>query len=97
MVDWKDSARKRREVRQAKPLDAPIPFRSVKDTKKWCKGKVGREHKPTCFVDNKSYYTVVKKQPRILACSACGVTLGYWEPWPLMKKWKTPKPAWVDK
>lgn len=29
------------------------PFKKKKNTKKWCKGKVGREHKPVVEMNNK--------------------------------------------
>ena len=48
MSDWKESSLKRRDARQTKvPVIRP-PGGSKKDTKKWCRGVVGREHELVC-------------------------------------------------
>ena len=71
---WKASGIKRRDFRSAH--DAPeVPRRSgpkrKKNTKKWCRGREGKEHTIVRFEKNK-YYSVDK-------CSVCGKELKwYW-------------------
>jgi hypothetical protein len=43
MSEWKQGAAARRDQRATK-TDAVPPYRSRKDRKRWCKGKVGVEH-----------------------------------------------------
>lgn len=45
MDDWKQSDLDHRDFQHIK-TDGVIPHRSKKDTKRWCKGKQGNEHKP---------------------------------------------------
>lgn len=66
--------------------------RSGKDTKRWCFGKVGREHEYRCFAQNIGtgageirYYA--------LCCSHCGKEKARW--WPNLWPGRNPKPDWV--
>jgi hypothetical protein len=89
MSEWRERANRRRDERHtAIPDDAPRSKPGNKNTKKWCKGKVGREHKPIC-IDHNSI-----KDWKILACTECGKHLDYY--WPC--RWwgePHPAPAWV--
>ena len=38
------------------PEHVETAFNQKKNTKKWCKGKVGREHEPVIEVDQKRFY-----------------------------------------
>lgn len=72
-----------RRERSAKDPDPQVPKHGAKkDTRQWCKGKVGREHKPEWVRthmgwpfhnDAKPWYT--------LACKACGKHLDRCWPW----------------
>lgn len=96
---YRESANRRRDIRQAKPLDAATKGAAKKDTKRWCRGKVGVEHKPVCVP-----YRTDKPEPnadrwsshkwRILQCETCGRKLDYWYPFGADRH---DKPAWVDK
>jgi hypothetical protein len=101
MSDWKSGAAKRRDTRATKTPDAIVNVKGkTKKTKRWCKGKVGVEHKPECML-YKSVMTHdevnIFKDWRQLVCSLCGKRLDWWAPLP--KEWrmesKKPKPAWV--
>lgn len=85
MSDYRQSANKRRDTRHTK-LEIRAPSGSKKDTKRWCKGHVGREHKLICVTD--SFF----KDRHILRCETCGKKLDFWWPHPWNKK---PKPDWV--
>ena len=69
---------------------------SKKDTKRWCRGKVGVEHQPECYrySDLRPSLPVRSSQERwrILACKVCGKHLAHF--YPFMEK---QPPAWVDK
>ena len=62
--------------------------RSNKDTKKWCKGKVGVEHQLKCMV-----YSELLDTSRALVCTECGKRLAVYFPWPNKEE---NKPDWVD-
>jgi hypothetical protein len=96
MSDRKIDASKRRDIRRDKPLDEPVkvPAKS-KNTKRWCKGKVGVEHKPRC-VKSKSGSNNPENYSfhwRDLVCIQCGKVLDCY--WPI--RWReSSKPTWVD-
>lgn len=52
---------------------APRPTASRKDTKRWCRGKVGVHHRLAWVQDRRYEFT-----PR---CTACGKIFGYCRPW----------------
>jgi hypothetical protein len=90
MGEWQESSNRRRNARQTVlPVIRP-PAASGKNTKKWCRGKVGREHKPQCINHNSI------KGWKILACTECGKHLDFW--WPMIwrpKDEQAKPPAWV--
>jgi hypothetical protein len=86
MSDWKAGAVKYRDARHTKGPDGHRPVAGKKDTKKWCRGKVGVKHELKCM----PWSTLTTG--RVLACVNCGKHLDYYLPWPT----QTPKPAWVD-
>lgn len=99
--DWRDRANKRRDERNTKVDDESHKTkRSKKDTIRWCKGKVGREHMPKCFphksmsINNKNIFDGWYD----LVCSACGKTIDTYRPrtkWLNMELDSRPKPDWV--
>lgn len=96
MSDWQDRANKRRDERHTKEPDAQVakPKASKKDTKRWCKGKEGREHK----TEVRSYKDAkgVKWAHDgwfILICTACGKELDRY--WPLGLQWANEPPEWL--
>lgn len=77
--DYKESAIRRRDERHTKTEEiTPGPARH-KDKKRWCKGKVGREHVGVCHnyadVKRASKYTA---SWRVLVCKVCGRELETW-------------------
>jgi hypothetical protein len=83
----------RKAERTAKTPEVSRPVAASKDTKRWCRGKVGREHQPKCFVRESS-----GGEWRDLRCASCGKILDTWWPPSLVAPfWQRPKPAWVDK
>lgn len=96
MSDWKRTAAARRDARHTASEPTKPTHRAKKDRKRWCRGKVGVEHKGEC-----RRYDEVKNAPsyfgdwRILVCVECGKELDLWMPprdgWPL----SDPKPEWV--
>lgn len=95
---YRESSNKRRNERQTKvPVIRP-PGSSKKDTKRWCRGKVGVDHKPVCIDYNDHKHTRyrfdVGKEWKILICSECKKELDTWWPSPWRKTATTP-PDWV--
>ena len=88
MGEWKERANKRRDERHT-ALEVRAPSSNKKDTKKWCRGRVGREHKLACIGHNRI------KDWKILACTECGKHMDhYWpNPW---RKSDEPAPEWVQ-
>lgn len=90
MGDYKASGIRRRDTRNTKLPDIRPPSGSKKDTKRWCRGVVGREHEPECRLSKYSF----AQEWRDLVCKKCGKELDWWWPsrfWPRAK----PKPDWV--
>lgn len=84
MSDWKRTAVERRDERNIKGPEINKPSPAKKNTKKWCKGKVGREHKTRVmdgeekgsFVQrNDSSKFVIMQKWRYLICTVCGKEL----------------------
>lgn len=92
---WKQGAAERRDERHTKAPEvadgASLRGGRKKDTKRWCKGKVGREHQPKC----------TPHLPGLgifdgwfdLACSVCGKVLD--RHWPLGRRERADRPDWV--
>lgn len=59
------------------------PSASKRDTKKWCRGKVGTPHTPKCVsyddLKNRSFKI---PQWKVLVCTVCQKQLAHWWPSP---------------
>lgn len=75
MSEWKQRANRRRDERHT-AMNVRPQGGSRKNTKRWCRGVVGREHVPVCIADNRF------KDWRILACKQCKRHLDRWWPSP---------------
>jgi hypothetical protein len=88
---WHERAIKRKDARHtALPVIRP-PGGSRRNTKRWCRGKVGIEHKPECQTDKGIC------RHKILVCTECGKHLDWWFP-PIgsgLDFLSRPKPDWV--
>ena len=97
MKDWNESDIRRRDERQTILPDIRTPGRSAKDTRKWCRGKVGVEHKPVCVaygeLKSTTATTPISREWRTLVCTECNKHLDHWCPWPWTRNKK--KPGWV--
>ena len=82
MSEWKEGAVKRRDIRRTAVPNIRPPGGGKRNTKKWCRGVVGREHKPVCvnYSDLKGSPTIYKGW-KVLACDKCGKHLDYWWPY----------------
>lgn len=94
MSEWRERANKRRDERQTKvPVIRPQSA-SGKNTKRWCRGKTGREHNPVCVDYNElkkaDHYTGWK----VLVCETCNKHLDHYWPSPFRTP-SPPPPAWV--
>lgn len=94
MSEWRERANKRRDQRQAKLPAIRPPGGSNKDTKRWCRGKVGREHKPVCIDYNDIKKVNYFKGWKVLVCEVCQKQLDHYWPSPFRKE-PPPPPAWV--
>lgn len=93
MSDWKQGAARRRDTRQAKDPEPRPLGGSKRDTKRWCRGKVGVEHTSECrvYVETKGHVGRMGsalKRWRVLVCTTCGKELATWFG-------HGDKPAWV--
>jgi len=94
MSDWKEGAIKRRDARHTKSSDEHTTTSiNKRNTKKWCKGKVGVEHKTECrkYDEVKKTSSKYFKTWRLLVCTVCGKEIATYYPT------KKIKPEWVDK
>lgn len=75
--------------------------KAKKNTKKWCRGKVGTEHQTVCLVYSEAKNTDPRLDFyhawRMLACSVCGKELDSYHPLGFVGLEDRPKPEWVDK
>lgn len=93
----RESANRRRDARQAKVPDVRAPSVTRRDTKKWCRGKIGVEHKPVCVAYNDLKNSSVHAPDwKILICTACGKQLAHWWPSPFRPTTEQ-APDWVKK
>ena len=80
-------AAERRDARAVKLDTAPKPTPARKDTKRWCLGKVAREHvlewRSHDDVHNHTGFGIPRGRDRwrILLCINCGKHLDYCYPW----------------
>ena len=70
--------------------DDEVPkHRAKKDTRRWCKGRKGMEHKPR--------WTRSQYQLLTYACETCGKHLGIWCGWwSRTRNWPEPKIGSTD-
>ena len=87
--DWRMRGIKRRDERNTKKEIRP-PASNKKNTKKWCKGVEGREHKPEC-VPHKSL-----TDWWLLECTACGKQLDYYYDSSWIRPPRSP-PSWLKR
>jgi hypothetical protein len=88
--DYKESNRKRRDARQTAIPDIRPPGGSKKNTKKWCRGKVGVKHQPEWVSYNSTKHTSFAPNGwRLFICKKCGRELD-WD-FPLLRQPETPK------
>jgi ribosomal protein S25 len=101
MSEWKKAASDRRDERHIKDEKEVPKHSSKKNTKKWCRGKVGVEHKLECKkyndVKNMSIIAQYYINARILICTVCGKELDAYLPHSNIFFKSKPKPEWVDK
>ena len=63
------------------------PTPGKKDTRSWCRGKKGREHRPECLTYREAKGIAKDWMPdfasawRLLVCAECGKELARWSPW----------------
>jgi hypothetical protein len=97
--DWKQSSIDRNDERHTKIQDdVQKPHTSKKNTKKWCKGKKGKEHTPECMTYKEAKGETLNHilgEWRFLVCTTCGKELEIW--YGPKKLFAQPKPDWVDR
>ena len=96
MSDWRERANRRRDERQDRAPEIRASGGSKRNTKKWCRGKVGVAHKPVCvdYNDHKRAGFRFGTQWKLLVCTECNKELDSWWPSPLASEPQTP-PDWV--
>ena len=77
MSDWKKDAAWRRDARNVKAPEGRPAGGSGRDTKRWCRGKIGVEHEPKCVDFQASKRWVGERcdalaRWKLLVCTACG-------------------------
>lgn len=102
MIGNRGAAKRRDERNVRKPDEVGRRPAGKKDTKKWCRGKVGVEHKPVCrdyseakltrFVAHDGHEMKLHKGWKLLVCTGCGKELERYYPWGADKK---KPPEWV--
>ena len=75
MSEWQENALERRDFRATKNGPEVAPHRSKKDTRRWCRGKVGREHVWETRHDHSMWLAFC-----IDRCAVCGKEV--WQPCP---------------
>lgn len=99
--EWKERAIVRRDERHTKVADdTQKPKAGKKNTKKWCKGKQGREHTLVCMTyDEAKGTTNIKgfQGWRYLVCTSCGKEMDVYIPRFFESDPTRPKPDWVIK
>ena len=87
MSEWKESANRRRDERRT-AVSVRAPAATKKNTKRWCRGVVGRAHQPECkkHKEFKNWYNY--------QCCVCGKVLDYYTP-PTFGA-SAPKPGWLN-
>jgi hypothetical protein len=88
--NYRASGLRARDARHVHNGPSVPKHRSGKNTRRWCGGKVGREHKSTCMV-KRTWNDKVRWY--VLACTECGKELDHY--YPLIGILDRPKPDWV--
>lgn len=98
MSEWKQGAVERRDARHVHDEPGRTPPSRRKNTRRWCKGKVGRAHTPawgraTPFV-MPSTGVNTRHNDRVFRCTRCGKEMGQWfdDRWGLFRE-NAPQPA----
>lgn len=108
MKSYKEASNDHKNARKAKDPESDKSAKpsKKKDTRKWCKGKKGVEHKKKC-VDYRTTKGIVTNWPgvwannslfkdwKVLICTECGKELAHWTgkmPWETKSR---PVPDWV--
>lgn len=82
----------RRDARAAKDELSERPVASAKNTKRWCRGRVGVEHQGQCF--RRETPIIPARYHYQLICTVCGKHLDWY--WPMVGvPSQKPKPAWL--
>lgn len=89
---WKETAAERRDARATKDELRDKPVNKKKNTKKWCRGKEGKEHDSVCmsYSDIKRPGTTYGREWKVLICKNCGKELETYYPFG-----KQEPPEWV--
>jgi hypothetical protein len=92
----KESANRRRILRQGQTDPRPVQS-NKKDTKRWCRGKVGVEHQGKCMLWRKwtTYPEGQEKRSYELVCAECSRRLDFYFPSLDEQRYPSKKPAWV--
>ncbi len=94
--DWKAGGLKKRDAQHTKTEETSPGRGKKKDTKRWCKGKVGRVHIPGC---RKEYMTLSHDKQLFLGyqkfCITCGKELDFWRGGKSWLGTKKPRPDWA--
>jgi hypothetical protein len=77
VISWRAGGVIIRDARATKEPETEIRHSAKKNTKKWCGGKVGREHKPRWVSDHNKLYSSAS----IFECEKCKKHLDYCWPW----------------
>jgi hypothetical protein len=93
MSEWKESAARRRDVRHAKdPKETVKAGPGRKDTKRWCRGKVGVPHKAKLVLVGQISPALTITEWQRYECAECGKKL-----WLLLRPGPGKGPAWVTR
>jgi hypothetical protein len=95
MSEWRENANKRRDERRTVVPSIRPQGGSKRNTKRWCRGVVGREHTPVCTDYNELKRATYAKDWKVLVCTTCGKELDNYWPCSWFKSDKPKKPAWV--
>lgn len=99
MTNRRQQSAARRDTRSVHSEPQVGKHHSSKDTRRWCRGIVGREHQPKCVQHVDAFPC---PEWRDYTCTVCGKVLARY--WPFIR-WHQdgtlveplpPKPSWVD-
>ncbi len=105
---WREGAAARKDARHTTPDDAPktrgVP--NKRNTKRWCKGKVGVEHKPAVktYRELKNWQGIGDGQWGsnifqgwlVRYCTECGKEIDHFYPQPSGHPVPKPTPEWAE-